>query len=97
LGNSAYSFKNQADEVGQGGVDVVDDKSHLVRLTGTDVAGHVLLEHSLDVAACRSVALEDGLAAEQTSFLSRVPVELDGVGGLASGDTLVAEEDAERL
>ena len=61
-----------------------------------DVAGHVLLQHGLDVALLRGVRGEDGAGAEEAALFGRVPVELDRVWkGGAVGEGGGGEEDAE--
>jgi len=100
-GDVAVGGDNLLDEGGQAGVDVVGDYAHALGLSRRqrllDVARHILLQHSLDVAAGALVRLEDSLAAEQAALLGAVPVELDGVGRRAMRDALVLEQHAQRL
>lgn len=92
---------NLLDELGQAGVDIVDNDTDALYLAGFEgpshMARHVLLQHGLDVPASLLVAGEDGLAPEQTALLGAVPVELKCVGVLALDDLGRLKNDAERL
>ena len=96
-----YLNDDLLDELGQAGVNVVDndtDALHLSSLQGTGhMPGHILLQHGLDVSARLLVAGEDGLAPEQTTLLGAVPVKLECVGMLALDDGLGLENDTECL
>lgn len=87
------------DEGSQALIDKVDDNTDrllLARIQGTlHIAGHILLEHSLDIAGFFLVFRVNGLGAEQTAFFGRVPVELDGVAGLAVGNGLRPQQGTE--
>lgn len=67
-------------------VNVIDNHTDRLLLTGIEsalhVAGHVLLQHGLDLTQVLLVLGVNRLGAEQTTFLCRVPVELDGVSSL---------------
>ena len=87
IGNVAVVGDDGLDKLSQAGVNVVSNDTDGLRLASSQssmyVAGHVLLQHSLDITACLLVVLEDSLRAQKTTLLGAVPVELDGVLGLA--------------
>lgn len=56
-----------------------------------DIAGHVLLNHRLDISSTVMVRLENGLASKEATLLGRVPVEFDGVLHLALDDIVALE------
>jgi hypothetical protein len=87
-------------ELGEGGVDKVLDDTNALSRALLDPGGHVHLQHSADLDALLLVRLGDGLRAEGTALLGRVPVELDGEGAVkkltdrarkASSDEVVPE------
>ena len=65
----------------------VNDDAHAFGLTGVQsllgIAGHVLLEHGLDISFLRTVGLENSLGTKKSTFLCRVPVEFQSIIGLA--------------
>lgn len=63
-------------------VGVVHDQTELV--VGR-VSGHVLVQHGLYVCPCRRVRAHDVAGTEETTLLTGVPVELDGVCGRELG------------
>jgi hypothetical protein len=85
-GNDTYSSNDLLEESSKSSVNVVGEDSNDFLGSGLDVASHVLVEHGLDLSAVTLVLLEDSATAEKTSLFSGIPVELDGVGGLAGGD-----------
>lgn len=97
LEGKTYSSDNLLDKVGETSVHVIRDHAHGLLHTGLDVAGHVLLQHRLDNTSGVLVALEDGLATEQTGLLGGVPVEFNGVGLVAGRDGGIGEQDAHSL
>lgn len=94
-----YLDDDLLDEAGQAGINKVGNDTDALRLSSVKrslhKSSHVLLEHSLDVTSILLVRREDGLATKKTALLGAVPVELDGVVGLARNDILGLEEGAE--
>lgn len=101
MGRETCLFNDRLNETGKALVNKVCNNTNALRLARIqgplDVASHVLLQHGLDNTTILFITAEDVLAAEQASLLGTVPVELDGVLGLALDDILALENSAEYL
>lgn len=84
-GSSASVLGGDKANVGsESRVDVVGVDSGLATRR---VAGHVLVQHTEDTLARRFVVGKDSLGAKETTLLTSIEVELDGVlGAETSGD-----------
>ena len=99
--NVAVCGDNLLDELSEAGVHEIGDDTNTLWLSSIkcllDVAGHVLLEHGLDITPSLLVGLEDGLRTKQTALLSTVPVKLDSILLFAADNVLVEKQNTQSL
>lgn len=97
--NGTYSIDNDLQELGQVLIDIVSDDTDRLRLSSIgcafSITRHILLKHGFHVSAFLRVLLEDVLTSQQTTLLSGIEVELNGVRSLTGCDLLVRQENAE--
>lgn len=95
----AVSRDDLLDKGREAWVNIVRDDAYRLRLASVQrllhITRHVLLQHRLDFTAGLLVSGEDCLTAKEATLLRRVPVELDGVGGISVHDVVGGQEDPE--